>query len=74
MQFENMKNNINVLLMDTYIYKKSLKKLFGMINIKFEIVLGEERGILLSRLHRAQIPNSAQDLLADEPYTLRQVA
>lgn len=74
MQFENMKNNINVLPMDTYICKKSLKKLFGMINIKFKIVLGEERRILLSRLHRAQIPNSAQDLLADEPYMLRQVA
>ena len=75
MQFENMKSNFNVLPVDTYICKKSLKKLFGIINIKFKIVLGEERGIHLSRLHRAQIPNSAQDLVADELYTtLRQVA
>lgn len=42
-----MKNNINVLPMDTYIRNKSLKKLFGTINIKFKIVLGEERDMVV---------------------------
>lgn len=40
---ESMENNINILPMDTYICNKSLKKLVGMINIKFRVVLGKKK-------------------------------
>lgn len=61
-----MENN-----MDTYVCNKSLKKLFGMINIKFRVVLGEERGMWLERIFRAQIPTSPFNYLL---YTFRQIS